>query len=625
MDNDGLTDTDTTSAFIDAAPNTPPVIDLIEADATNYLPGDVVEIQCFSHDAETSESDLLGEIWIRHEDTDIEVVSGAVMDWSNNRRHYYRWKIPDDAEAGYYDVTCRITDPQGLADTEMQSDLFTVTPRPPTADAGGSYGAMEGEVILFDGSSSSDADGWIESYLWEFGDGASGTGVRPDHTYEDSEPAAAFSADPGWGEAPLKVQFTDTSLTYDGITQWRWDFGDGKQSTEADVTYTYSVPGTYSVTLTVEEADGDRDSVTYSDFIRVTFGDRGQPLIAVTPNPAIGYQNTAQTFQIDIENTDAPAYEPSLFMLSVDAPSDWTAQFSKDEVRLAPSTHDASVTLTLGVSETALAQNYTFDVTVINKDAPAYRNTVTVTLSVLEGRQAPHVDIDPLLQEELNGSTVEYTITIHNIDPPTFPTTTFRLDSKLPEGWMGMISQSAVTLIANSNTSVTFTVTSPGSVLPGEYSFTISATNVIDPRYVGASTGFYTVLNWNDVDFTPPTIDVTVTPGTPSPDYATFNVTSTDNVNGSGIYELRLYCDNMLMMTWTHAGNYTYTAGPLEAGMHTFYMEALDYAGNLGRNPPRDYQRFNITPAIPWHFLLLAILFALSLAVVIYHGLRHVG
>ncbi|MCW4042019.1 MAG: PKD domain-containing protein, partial [Candidatus Bathyarchaeota archaeon] len=495
--------------------------------------------------------------------------------------------------------------------------------------------------------------GWIESYLWDFGDGASGTGVRPEHTYtqegtytitltvtdndgltdtdttqinvEDSEPTAGFSADPGWGEAPLKVQFTDTSLTYDGITQWRWDFGDGKQSTEADVTYTYSVPGTYSVTLTVEEADGDKDSVTYSDFIRVTFGDRGQPLIAVTPNPAIGYQNTAKTFHIDIENTDAPAYEPSLFVFSVDAPSDWTAQFSKNEVRLAPGTHDASVTLTLGVSETALAQNYTFEVTVINKDAPAYRNKVTVTLSVLEGRQTPLIEVDPLLQEELNGSTVEYTITIHNIDSPTFPSTTYRLDYTLPEGWTGMISQSAVTLTANTNTTVTLTITSPGRALPGEYSFTVSATNTIDPRYIGTSTGFYTVLQWEDVDFTPPTIDVTVTPGTPTPDYATFNVTSMDNMNGSGIYELRLYCDNVLMMTWTHAGNYTYTAGPLDAGTHTFYVEALDYAGNLGRNPPRDYQRFNITPAIPWHFLLLAILFALSLAFVIYHGLRHVG
>ena len=648
-DNDGLTDTDTTSAFIDATPNTPPVIDLIEADVMSYSPGDVVEIQCFSHDEETAEADLVGEIWIRHEDAYTDSVSGAVMDWSRNRRHYYRWTIPEDAEAGYYDVTCRITDPQGLEDVMTQSDLFTVIPRPPTADAGRSYQAKEGEVILFDGSGSSDADGWIESYFWGFGDGATGIGVRPEHTYtqegaytitltvtdndgltdtdttqinvEDSEPTAAFSADPSWGEAPLRVQFTDTSISYDGITQWRWNFGDGKQSTEADVTYTYSVPGTYSITLTVKEADGDEDSVTYKDFIRVTFGDRGQPLISVTPNPAIGYQNTAQTFQIDIENTDAPAYAPSLFVLSVDTPDDWTAQFSKAELRLAPGTHDASVTLTLSVSETALAQNYTFDVIVINQDAPAYRNEVTVILDIREGRQPPHIEIDPLLREELNGSTVEYTITIHNIDPPTFPSTTYRLDYTLPEGWMGMISQSSVTLAANTNTSVTFTLTSPGRALPGEYSFTVSATNTIDPRYVGTSTGFYTVLQWKDVDFTPPSIDVTVTPGTPTPDYATFNVTSTDNANGSGVYELRLYCDNLLLMTWTHAGNYMYTAGPLAAGTHTFYVEALDYAGNLVRNPPRDYQRFNITPSIPWHFLLFAILFASTLAFVIYHGL----
>jgi PKD repeat protein len=648
-DNDGLTDTDTTFAFIDVAPNTPPVIDLIEADATSYLPGDVVEIQCFSHDPETAEANLLGKIWIRHEDADIDIVSDAVMDWSNNRRHYYRWTIPEDAEAGYYDVTCRIIDPQGLEDVMTQAHLFTVTPRPPMADAGGTYSGFEGEAILFDGSGTNDADGWIESYRWDFGDGTSGTGVRPEHTYtqegtytitltvtdndgltdtdttqinvKDSEPTAAFSADPGWGEAPLRVQFTDTSISYDGITQWRWDFGDGKQSTEADVTYTYSVPGTYSVTLTVKEADGDEDSVTYKDFIRVTFGDRGQPLISVTPNPAIGYQNTAHTFQIDIENTDTPAYAPSLFVLSVDAPSDWIAQFSKTELRLAPGTHDASVTLTLSVSETAIAQNYTFNVMVVNQDAPAYQNKVTVTLDVREGRQTPHIEVEPLFQEELNGSTVEYTLTIHNIDPPTFPSTMYRLDYTLPEGWTGMISQSAVTLTANTNTSVILKITSPGSALPGEYSFTVSATNTMDPHYVGTSTGFYTVLQWKDVDFTPPTIDVAVTPGTPTPDYATFNVTSTDNAKGSGIYELRLYCDNILMMTWTHAGNYTYTAGPLTAGTHTFYVEALDYAGNSERNPPRDYQRFNITPTIPWHFLLFATLLVLSLAFVIYHGL----
>jgi hypothetical protein len=324
-----------------------------------------------------------------------------------------------------------------------------------------------------------------------------------------------------------------------------------------------------------------------------------------------------------VENTDAPAYAPSLFVLSVDAPSDWTTQFSKTELRLAPGTYDASVTLTLGVSETAIAQNYTFDVTVVNRDAPTYRNTVTVTLDVREGRQTPNIEVDPLLQEGLNGSTVEYTITIHNIDPPSFPSTTYRLDYTLPEGWTGMITQSTVTLTVNTNTSVTLTITSPGSARPREYSFTVSATNTLDSRYVGTSTGFYTILQWEDLDFTPPTIDVTVTPGAPTPDYATFIVTSMDNANGSGVYELRLYCDNVLMMTWTRAGNYTYTAGPLAAGTHTFYVEALDYAGNIGRNPPRDYQLFNITPTIPWHFLLFTILFALTLAFVIYRGLLH--
>jgi uncharacterized membrane protein len=279
------------------------------------------------------------------------------------------------------------------------------------------------------------------------------------------------------------------------------------------------------------------------------------------------------------------------------------------------------VILTLDVSETAIPQNYTFDVTVVNQNAPAYRNQVTVTLDVREGRQNPNIEVNPPLQEGLNGSTVQYTITIYNIDPPTFPSTTYRLDYTLLEGWTGRINQPTVTLTANTNTSVILVISSPDSALPGEYSFIVSATNTIDPRYVGTSTGFYTVLQWEDLDFTPPTVNVTVTPGTPTPDYATFNVTSTDNVNGSGVYELRLYCDNVLMMTWTRAGNYTYTAGPLVAGTHTFYVEALDYAGNVGRAPWRDYQRFNITPTIPWHFLLFAILIVLILAFIIYRSL----
>ena len=38
-------------------------------------------------------------------------------------------------------------------------------------------------IVAFDGSTSSDADGSIVSYAWTFGDGASGSGATPSHTY----------------------------------------------------------------------------------------------------------------------------------------------------------------------------------------------------------------------------------------------------------------------------------------------------------------------------------------------------------------------------------------------------------------------------------------------------------
>ena len=43
-----------------------------------------------------------------------------------------------------------------------------------------------GEVVTFDASSSSDPDGSIQSYEWEFGDGTTETGVSPSHSYAEN-------------------------------------------------------------------------------------------------------------------------------------------------------------------------------------------------------------------------------------------------------------------------------------------------------------------------------------------------------------------------------------------------------------------------------------------------------
>ncbi|MGB9938276.1 PKD domain-containing protein [Methanosarcina sp.] len=67
-------------------------------------------------------------------------------------------------------------------------------------------------------------------------------------------PVAAFSASPGSGKAPLKVQFTDKSQN--SPTCWKWNFGDGTCSTAKNPVHKYCKAGKYTVSLTVKNAKG---------------------------------------------------------------------------------------------------------------------------------------------------------------------------------------------------------------------------------------------------------------------------------------------------------------------------------------------------------------------------------
>jgi PKD repeat protein len=80
---------------------------------------------------------------------------------------------------------------------------------------------------------------------------------------------ADFSALPTSGFEPLTVSFTDQSTSSEEIVSWDWDFGDGNTSTEQNPTHVY-YEGTYDVTLTVEDSEGDDDTETKNDYITVT-------------------------------------------------------------------------------------------------------------------------------------------------------------------------------------------------------------------------------------------------------------------------------------------------------------------------------------------------------------------
>lgn len=82
-------------------------------------------------------------------------------------------------------------------------------------------------------------------------------------------PTADFRVDVREGLPPLVVRFTDQSVPYQApLVAWRWDFGDGYTSTEANPQHTYVQPGDYSVRLTVTSSDGE-NSLFREDFIRV--------------------------------------------------------------------------------------------------------------------------------------------------------------------------------------------------------------------------------------------------------------------------------------------------------------------------------------------------------------------
>ena len=75
-------------------------------------------------------------------------------------------------------------------------------------------------------------------------------------------PTADFSFSPERPTVGEEVRFTDESTDPDGrVVSWRWEFGDGTISTERNPIHRYSRNGTFKVKLTVADNDGLTDVV----------------------------------------------------------------------------------------------------------------------------------------------------------------------------------------------------------------------------------------------------------------------------------------------------------------------------------------------------------------------------
>ncbi len=190
-------------------------------------------------------------------------------------------------EAGTYQVSLTVTDDEGATDITTQEVTVVFENESPMADF---IFDSTGLDASFDATGSSDPDGVIVAYQWDFGDGESGTGDTVEHTYaeagtytvsltvtDDNDATNLVAQDVTVSlanvepNAALSVEATGLMIAVDGsgstdsdgeIVSHDWDFGDGGTGTGVTTEHTYAEDGTYTVTLTVTDDDGATGTAT---------------------------------------------------------------------------------------------------------------------------------------------------------------------------------------------------------------------------------------------------------------------------------------------------------------------------------------------------------------------------
>jgi PKD repeat protein len=263
-DNRGGTDNVTHTVNVPAPANNPP---------TAAFSSSCTDLTCTFTDASTDDHGVSSYAW------DFGDNAGT----STQQSPSYTYKA-----AGTFTVKLTVTDAKGL--TGVVTHTVTVTANgTPTAE----FTSLCTDLgCSFTNKSTDDGPLTSLTYAWDFGDTPAGTSTatNPSYTYKaagtyhvkltvtdgkgttgsithdvtvtapNGTPTAEFSSTC----TDLTCSFTDKS-TDDGALTWAWDFGDTKgTSTQRSPGYTYQTAGTFTVKLTVTDAQGLTGVVTHT-------------------------------------------------------------------------------------------------------------------------------------------------------------------------------------------------------------------------------------------------------------------------------------------------------------------------------------------------------------------------
>jgi PKD repeat protein len=203
----------------------------------------------------------------------------------------YQWSCGDGASStaanpahayangGTYDVTLTVTD--NLGATGSVTHQVTIHNRAPDASFTFAPAVPQiGEAISFTGSAS-DPEGHVAWIDWNFGDGRHSNQLNPQISFDtpgdhavtlwvtddqgswdfvtqnvhvNAPPTAAIQIGSGSG---LSVNVTADAADAEGaIADYAWEFGDGVQGSGPAAAHTYAAGGSYTIKLTVTDANG---------------------------------------------------------------------------------------------------------------------------------------------------------------------------------------------------------------------------------------------------------------------------------------------------------------------------------------------------------------------------------
>src|SRR5256884_789047 len=382
------------------------------------------------------------------------------------------------SSAGTLTVALTVKDNGSPQQTKTSQQSITVSGAPPSLTASFAYSPSSTQAeqpVTFTSSASGGASPF--TFSWSFGDGLTGTGSSVTHTYssagsytaaltvkDSSSPqqtatsqmtvavtsppppiSASFTLSPSSPSAGQSVSFAASVSGGTPPYNYTWSYGDGSTGTGLQSTHIYSVDGTYQVTLTVEDSQGNTGTGVEPAVVGTSPLLDGFTFSPTGPQPGENINFTASA------RGGTPPYSYS-----------W--DFG----------NGASVTGASATHSYPKAGSYTVTLTVM--DSTNHSNNTSQDLTIYSPAQPDFkLNTDQLTLNAQPGSEQSLAITVTDIAGPSG---TIRFNATIsPSGPRISLDPANVTLASEGSGSTSLIIDVSFTTAPGPYWIQVKATN----------------------------------------------------------------------------------------------------------------------------------------------------